>query len=59
MATFDKDNDGTVNCAEFLLRFFLIGFQVSGGKAWGLALLHHGLWTGAFLHVTETHLCRT
>eukprot|EP00752_Nemacystus_decipiens_P018201 g16330.t1 len=27
MASFDKDNDGTVNCAEFLLRFFLVGFQ--------------------------------
>lgn len=30
MAVFDKDNDGTVDCAEFLLRFFLIGFQVRG-----------------------------
>lgn len=28
MAMFDKDKDGTVNCAEFLLQFFLVGFQV-------------------------------
>ncbi|CAM9515707.1 unnamed protein product [Ectocarpus fasciculatus] len=27
MASFDKDNDGAVNCAEFLLKFFMIGFQ--------------------------------
>lgn len=30
MTVFDKDNDGTINCAEFLLRFFLVGFKVRG-----------------------------
>lgn len=37
MASFDKDNDGAVNCAEFLLQFFLIGFQVNGDEACVLA----------------------
>lgn len=27
MQEFDKDGDGTVNCAEFLLTFFRIGFE--------------------------------
>ncbi|CAM9433698.1 unnamed protein product [Scytosiphon promiscuus] len=27
MSSFDKDNDGSINCAEFLLQFFLTGFQ--------------------------------
>lgn len=27
MKEFDKDGDGTVNCAEFLLTFFRIGFE--------------------------------
>lgn len=27
MKEFDKDGDGTVNCAEFLLTFFRIGFD--------------------------------
>lgn len=33
MASFDKDNDGSVNCAEFLLKFFMIGFQVSEAES--------------------------
>lgn len=27
MKEFDRDGDGTVNCAEFLLTFFRIGFE--------------------------------
>lgn len=27
MQEFDKDGDGTVNCAEFLLTFFRVGFE--------------------------------
>lgn len=27
MQEFDKDGDGTVNCAEFLLTFFRVGFD--------------------------------
>lgn len=27
MKEFDKDGDGTVNCAEFLLTFFRVGFD--------------------------------
>lgn len=27
MNEFDRDGDGTVNCAEFLLAFFRIGFE--------------------------------
>lgn len=27
MEEFDKDGDGTVNCAEFLLTFFRVGFE--------------------------------
>ena len=30
MSVFDKDKDGTVNCAEFLLQFCLLGSQVRG-----------------------------
>lgn len=44
MASFDKDNDGAINCAEFLLRFFLIGFQVSGTKLGGLHLFADSGW---------------
>lgn len=29
MSSFDKDGDGVIDCAEFLLRFFMTGFQVS------------------------------
>lgn len=32
MASFDKDNDGSINCAEFLLQFFLTGFQVTDSE---------------------------
>lgn len=39
MNLFDKNNDGAVDCAEFLLKFFLIGFQVQSSLS-GYNLVH-------------------
>lgn len=33
MASFDKDHDGSVDCAEFLLKFFMTGFQVGEAES--------------------------